>query len=46
MARHVEPLSGGVWSALDPALLKPGQLSAGRNFVYLGGSPAIYRSWG
>ena len=46
MSRHVEPLNGGVWSALDPALLKPGQLSAGRNFVYLGGSPAIYRSWG
>ena len=46
MARHVEPLHGGVWSAPDPALLKPGQLSAGRNFVYLGGSPAIYRSWG
>jgi hypothetical protein len=46
MARHVEPLNGGVWSALDPAFLRPGQLSAGRNFVYLGGSPAIYRSWG
>jgi sugar lactone lactonase YvrE len=46
MARHVEPLHGGVWSAPDPSLLKPGQLSAGRNFVYLGGSPAIFRSWG
>jgi hypothetical protein len=46
MARHTEPLNGGVWSSLDPALLKPGQLSAGRNFVYLAGSPAIYRSWG
>jgi hypothetical protein len=46
VARHTESLDGGVWSALDPALLKPGQLSAGRNFVYLPGSPAIYRSWG
>jgi hypothetical protein len=46
MARHTEPLNGGVWSSLDPALLRPGQLSAGRNFVYLAGSPAIYRSWG
>jgi len=46
VSRHVEPLGGGVWSAPDPSLLKPGQLSAGRNFVYLGGSPAIYRSWG
>jgi hypothetical protein len=46
MSRHVEMLDGGVWSSRDPMLLKPGQLSAGRNFVYLGGSPAIYRSWG
>jgi hypothetical protein len=46
MARHVEPLYGGVWTKPDPSLLEPGQLSAGRNFVYLPGSPAIYRAAG
>jgi hypothetical protein len=46
MARHVEPLHGGVWTKPDPSLLEPGQLSAGRNFVYLPGSPAIYRATG
>ena len=46
MARHIEYLNGGVWTALDPMLLKPGQLSSGRNFVYRSGSPAIYRAPG
>src|SRR3972149_11417931 len=46
MARITEPLDGGIWTAPDPALLKPGQLSGGQNFVYLPGSQAIQRARG
>ena len=51
MPRKVESLDGGLVTDRDPAQLKPGQLSAMRNFVYRNGStsllPAAGRSaWG
>ena len=41
MPRKVEPLDGGLVTDRDPAQLKPGQLSAMRNFVYRNGSTSL-----
>lgn len=41
-----EPLSGGLRTAIDPALLDPGELVDARNAIYLAGSPALWRSPG
>lgn len=45
MARHVEPLNGGLVTNLDPALLREGQLSFIRNGVYRSGQ-ALRRAKG
>jgi len=46
MARHTEPLDGGLVTNLDPALLQPGQLSYIRNAVYKSGSRSLRRAKG
>lgn len=46
MARHVEPLSGGLVTIRDIAELEPGQLSYLRNGIYNPGDPALYRAFG
>lgn len=46
MARVEEGLFGGLWTAPDPARLRPGQLSALQNGVYLPGSQALQRATG
>lgn len=46
MARHVEPLDGGLVTVKDPAMLKEGQLAYLRNGIYLPGDPALYRAYG
>lgn len=46
MARHTEPLDGGLVTNIDPALLKPGQLSYVRNAVYQSGSRRLRRAKG
>ena len=46
MPRKVEPLDGGLVTDRDPAQLKPGQMSAMRNFVYRNGSTSLYPAAG
>lgn len=46
MPRKTEPLSGGLVTDKDPALLKPGQLSDIRNMVYRNGAVALERATG
>src|SRR3990172_3459866 len=46
MARHEEPLSGGLVTDRDPAFLEPGQLSGLQNAIYLPGSQALQRARG
>lgn len=46
MARHKEPLDGGLVTIRDAALLKPGQLSSMQNATYLPGTNALHRSEG
>lgn len=46
MGRATEPLTGGVVTNKDPALLAPGELSAARNTYYIPGSQALTRAKG
>ncbi len=46
MGRLKEPLSGGLVTDRDPALLDPGQLSELRNLVYKNGGSALVRAPG
>lgn len=46
MARTTEPLSGGVVTSKDPALLQPGELSAARNAYYKPGTQSLVRALG
>ena len=46
MARIEEDLDGGLWTAMDPAFLQKGQLSALQNAIYIGGSQALQRAKG
>jgi len=46
MGRKTEPLTGGLVTDRDPALLKPGQLSDMRNMVYRNGAAALERAAG
>jgi hypothetical protein len=46
MARHVESLGLGLWTAPSPATLENGQLSYLQNGVYLPGSLALQRARG
>jgi hypothetical protein len=46
MPRHVEKLDGGLNTIDDPADLEPGELSAGRNWLYLAGPGALDRARG
>lgn len=41
-----EPLDRGLRTAIDPALLEPGELADARNCIYLAGSPALWRTPG
>jgi hypothetical protein len=46
MPRRTEPLTGGLVTDRDPALLKPGQLSDIRNMVYRNGAVGLERAAG
>ena len=46
MPRKIEPLTGGLVTDRDPALLKPGQLSDIRNMVYKNGATQLERAPG
>lgn len=46
MAQITEPLSGGLVTNLDPALLQPGQLSYIQNRVYRADSQSLFRAAG
>jgi hypothetical protein len=46
LARHKEPLSGGLVTIRDPALLEEGQLSYMQNLIYFPDDPALHRSAG
>jgi hypothetical protein len=46
MPRKTEPLTGGLVTDRDPALLKPGQLSDIRNMVYKNGAVGLERAVG
>ena len=46
MARHQEPLNGGLWTAEDPGLLEAGQLPVILNGIYRPGSQALQRTPG
>lgn len=46
MGRRPEPLTGGLVTNVDPALLKPGQLSDIRNLVYMNGATELNRAPG
>jgi hypothetical protein len=46
MARHIEPLTGGLDNISDPATLDPGQLADAWNCYYLPGQGALQRSMG
>jgi hypothetical protein len=46
MGRLTEPLTGGLVTDRDPALLKPGQLQGMRNLVYRNGAAALCHARG
>jgi len=46
MGRITEPLTGGLVTDRDPALLKPGQLQGMRNMVYRNGAAALCHAKG
>ena len=46
MARHKEPLDGGLVTIRDAAALQPGELSYAHNCLYLPGKGALQRARG